>query len=94
MGVGFSPEIYVDISDHFAAKQKAILAHKSQQPERFAEATALHNRFRAAQCNAPAGCYAECYRTNPRFPFADIRAFLPAAPVYRPFYTKAGDGLI
>ncbi len=94
MGVGFVPDFYVDITAHFAAKQKAIHAHHSQQPDRFAEAVALHNRFRAAQCNAPSGHYAECYRTQRRFPFADIRAMLPPPPPYRPFYTKGAEALI
>lgn len=94
MGVGFTPEIYVDITPHFPAKQKAILAHQSQLPEKFAEAAALHNRFRAAQCNAPANHYAECYRAPRLFPFADIRDLLPPAPAYRPFYLKGSGGLI
>ena len=29
MGVGFTPDYYIDISAHFAAKQKAIMAHHS-----------------------------------------------------------------
>ena len=29
------------------------MAHTSQHPDRFAAATAIVNRFRAAQCNAP-----------------------------------------
>ncbi len=94
MGVGFLPDYYVDITQHFAAKQTAILAHHSQRPERFAEAAKLMNRYRAAQCNAPDGCYAECYRYEGRFPFADIRAVLPPPPVYRRFYDTDSDGFI
>ena len=94
LGVGFTPQYYIDITAYMADKEAAILAHKSQEPQRFAEATRLHNRFRAAQMNAPDGHYAECYRSNGRFPFADIRALLPAAPPLRPFYIVGGDGLI
>ena len=94
MGVGFTPEFYVDITPFFAAKQAAIMAHDSQEPERFAAASALMNRFRAAQCNAPDGHYAEAYRMASRFPFTDIREMLPAAPAYRPFYVTGSDALI
>ena len=81
MGVGFTPEFYVDITPYFAAKRQAILAHHSQSPNRFVEAATLQNRFRAAQCNAPDGHYAEAYRAAARFPFADIRAILPPPPL-------------
>jgi LmbE family N-acetylglucosaminyl deacetylase len=94
MGVGFSPEIYVDITPYAAAKTEAIMAHKSQHPKRFAEAAKIMNGFRAAQCNAPAGHYAEAYRLERRFPFADIRSMLPAAPPNRPFYVPNSDALI
>ena len=94
MGVGFTPDFYVDITPFFAAKQAAIMAHDSQEPERFAAAIALMNRFRAAQCNAPDGHYAEAYRMASRFPFTDIREMLPAAPAYRPFYVTGSDALI
>jgi len=94
MGVGFMPDYYVDITAHAEAKQQAILAHHSQRPERFAAAARLMNRYRAAQCNAPEGCYAESYRYVARFPFADIRAMLPPPPAYRRFYDKDSDGFI
>lgn len=94
MGVGFTPDFYVDITPFFDAKQAAIMAHDSQEPERFAAASALMNRYRAAQCNAPDGHYAETYRMAARFPFADIREMLPAAPAYRPFYVTGSDALI
>ena len=94
MGVGFTPDFYVDITPFFAAKQAAIMAHDSQEPERFAAASALMNRYRAAQCNAPDGHYTETYRMAARFPFADIREMLPAAPAYRPFYVTGSDALI
>ena len=94
MGVGFQPQFYVDITAWQDEKQAAILAHESQVPERFANGAALLNRFRAAQCNAPDGHYAEAYRTSARFPFADIRSLLPAAPPYRPFYVPGSDAYL
>ena len=94
MGVGFTPEFYVDITAHAEAKTKAIMAHESQHPHRFAEAAKIMNRYRAAQCNAPDGHYAEAYRLDRRFPFTDIRAMLPEAPPYRPFYVPDSDALI
>ena len=69
------------------------MAHTSQHPDRFAAAAAIVNRFRAAQCNAPEGHYAEAYRIDNRFPFSDVRAFASAAP-YRPFYVAGSDALI
>ena len=94
MGVGFVPEYYVDITIWQAEKRSAILAHTSQMPERFSNGAALLNRFRAAQCNAPDGHYAEAYRSAPRFPFADIRAILPPPPPYRPFYVPGAEGFL
>ena len=96
MGVGFTPQFYVDITPHMSAKEAAIMAHTSQDPKRFVAATRLHNQFRAAQMNAPLGQFAECYRTpdTARFPFADVRAILPPPPPSRPFYLLGGDGLL
>ena len=68
MGVNFYPDYYVDISEKFEEKSKALLCHKSQRPEKFLEAIKLMNRYRAAQCNAPNGCYAEVYRYEKKFP--------------------------
>lgn len=94
MGIGFTPDYYVDITAHFPAKQNAIMAHTTQNPSRFASASAIMNRYRAAQCNAPDGHYAEAYRADNRFPFADIRDLLPPPPPYRPFYVPGSDALI
>ena len=94
MGIGFTPDYYIDITAHFPAKQNAIMAHTTQNPSRFASAAAIMNRYRAAQCNAPDGHYAEAYRTDKRFPFADIRDLLPPPPPYRPFYVPGSDALI
>ena len=38
MGVGFTPDYYIDISEHFTAKQNAIM-HNSQDPSRFVSAS-------------------------------------------------------
>jgi LmbE family N-acetylglucosaminyl deacetylase len=94
MGVGFSPDYYVDITPHIEAKAEAIMAHESQQPKRFVEAMRMMNRYRAAQCNAPEGHYAEAYQFDRRFPFVDLRMMLPPAPPYRPFYVADSDALI
>lgn len=94
MGTGFVPEYYVDITPYMAAKEAAIMAHESQEPHRFVAATRIHNRFRAAQMNAPDGHYMEAYRHDRRFPFADIRAILPPPPPIRPFYIRGSDALI
>ena len=94
MGVGFMPEFYVDITPYAEEKTQAILAHQSQQPERFVKAATIMNRYRAAQCNAPEGRYAEAYRSPKRFPFTDLRDLLPPPPPLRPFYVADSDALI
>lgn len=94
MGVGFTPEFYVDITPHHADKQTAIMAHDSQRPQRFAAGSALQNRFRAGQCNAPEGHYAEAFRVFRRFPFADAGAILPPPPPRRPFYVPGSDAFL
>lgn len=83
-GVGFAPSHYVDVTAQMAAKRAAIRRHGSQRPERFVAAAETLARLRAAQCNAPPDNYAEAYRFEPRFPFADIRDLLPPAPPVRP----------
>ena len=80
LGVGFSPNIYVDITEHFQRKTEALYCHRSQRPQRLVDDISLWNRFRARQCNADPHCYAETYRFDPAFPFSDIRALLPPAP--------------
>ena len=57
----------------------AIRKHASQDPERFVEMAELGGRFRSAQCNADKG-YAEVFRFEPVYPFADPRNLLPPAP--------------
>ncbi len=86
MGVNFQPEIYIDITDHFDEKKKAIMCHKSQNPKKFVEAVTLLNRFRSAQCNAAEKTYAECYRSFRRFPYADISSLIPNKIKIKPYY--------
>lgn len=93
MGVGFSPTHYVDVTAQFAGKTKAILAHTSQQPERFVAMMTQHNAFRAAQANGKPGSYAETFRFEPVFPFVDIRELLPPAPVIRAVVDRRGKGI-
>ena len=94
MGVKFKPDYYVDITPFFQLKSDAILAHKSQNPIKFLEATKILNRFRSAQCNQPEGHYAEAYRYEKRFPFSDIRHMLPLSPIYKPYYQNIEGALI
>ena len=94
MGVNFTPNYYIDISKHFELKKNAILKHKSQNSEKFYKAIEINNRFRAAQCNAPDGSYAEVYRFEPTFPFLDIRSLLPKSLPIRSYYKNLFNSLI
>ena len=94
MGVNFTPNYYIDISKHFELKKNAILKHKSQNSEKFYKAIEINNRFRAAQCNAPDGSYAEVYRFEPTFPFLDIRLLLPESLPIRSYYKNLSNSLI
>ena len=94
MGVNFTPNYYIDISKHFELKKNAILKHKSQNSEKFYKAIEINNRFRAAQCNAPDGSYAEVYRFEPTFPFLDIRSLLPESLPIRSYYKNLSNSLI
>jgi LmbE family N-acetylglucosaminyl deacetylase len=79
MGVGFAATHYIDITPYVDFKRQAIRKHASQDPERFVEMAELSGRYRSAQCNANEG-YAEVFRFEPIFPFADPRNLLPPAP--------------
>ncbi len=94
MGVNFHPTYYIDITNHFKFKEEAILHHQSQKPQRFVKLARLMNSYRAAQCNAPNGCYAEAYTFNSSFPFTDIRILLPATIKLRPFHIKNINGFL
>ena len=94
MGVNFTPNYYIDISEHFELKKNAILKHKSQNAAKFYKALEINNRFRAAQCNASDGSYAEVYRFELIFPFLDIRSLLPISLPIRPYYKNLSNSLI
>ena len=94
MGVNFNPNIYIDISEYFEDKMKAILNHKSQKPEKFVKAIEINNKFRAAQCNAGGESYAEVFRFEPSFPFVDLRSLLPTTISIRPYYKNISSSLI
>lgn len=83
-GTGFVPTHWVDVTAHWSAKERAILSHETQDPERFVQMANQQAAFRAGECNAPATSRAEAFRFEPRFPFADIRGLLPPAPQVRP----------
>ena len=82
MGVGQQPTHFIDTSADQDLKDKAILCHASQDPERFVAQGRLLARFRAAQCGHDG--FAEAIRHDPVFPFSDIRALLPPPPPVRP----------
>lgn len=83
-GTGFVPTHWVDVTAHWPAKTAAILAHTSQNPDRFVAMATRQAAFRAGECNGAPEARAEAFRFEPRFPFADIRAVLPPAPPLRP----------
>ena len=89
-GTGFTPTHWVDVSDHWAAKEDAILTHSSQDPARFVAMANRQAAFRAGECNAPPQARAEAFRFEPRFPFADIRSLLPLPPPLRPIGHRIG----
>ncbi len=94
MGINFIPNYYIDISDVFEIKKKAVMCHLSQKPDRFINLIKIMNSYRSAQCNAPIGNYAECYSFERSFPFSDITKFLPSPPKIRPFYIKNQIGFL
>ena len=94
MGINFLPDYYVDITDYYELKKEAILKHKTQNPDRFVDLFELMNSYRAAQCNAPKGTYAEAYSFIPSFPFSDIREILPLALKLRPFHIENQHGFL
>ena len=94
MGVNFNPNYYIDITDHYKFKKEAILKHKTQSPERFVDVFKLMNSYRAAQCNAPKGNYAEAYSFTNSFPHTDIREMLPPSPKLKPFHIENQHGFL
>ena len=94
MGINFQPNYYVDITDYFEMKKEAVLKHNSQNPQRFVDLFKLMNAYRAAQCNAPKGMYAEAYSFTPSFPFSDISGILPSSLKLRPFHIDNQNGFL
>ena len=94
MGLNFMPNYYVDITKYFKAKQNAIMKHVSQNPKRFDDLAKLMNSYRAAQCNAPIGVYAEAYYVNGSFPFTDITNILPSSLGFKPFHISKVNGFL
>ena len=94
MGVNFIPNFYIDITEYFELKKIAVLKHKTQKPRRFVDLIKLMNSYRAAQCNAPKGTYAEAYSFTPSFPFTDIKEILPSAVKLRPFHINNQHGFL
>ena len=94
MGINFNPDFYIDITEHFLLKKKAILKHETQKPQRFVDLAKLMNSYRAAQCNASKGKYAEAYSFEPSFPFTDIRHILPPPLKLRPFHIENQLGFL
>ena len=94
MGINFNPNFYIDITDHFLLKKEAIMKHKTQKPERFIDLAKLMNSYRAAQCNAAKGKYAEAYSYVSSFPFPDIRHILPSPLKLRPFHIENQHGFL
>ncbi len=94
MGINFNPIYFIDITEFFKEKIKAVLEHKSQNPKRFVNLIKLMNSYRAAQCNAPLRTYAEAYYYEKSFPFSDIRSILPSSLEIRPFHIKNHNGFL
>ena len=61
---------------------------------RFVDLFELMNSYRAAQCNAPKGRYAEAYSFTPSFPFSDIRELLPCPLRLRSFHIENQNGFL
>ena len=94
MGINFNPNYYVDITEHYEFKKEAVLKHQTQKPQRFVDLFMLMNSYRAAQCNAPKGRYAEAYNFTPSFPFSDIRDLLPPSLKLRQFQIENQKGFL
>ena len=94
MGINFTPCYYFDITEFYSLKKEAILKHKSQNPQRFVDLFEMMNSYRAAQCNAPKGKYAEAYSFVPSFPFSEIRTILPEPLQLKPFHIENQNGFL
>lgn len=94
MGINFNPQYYIDISSEYENKINAIMEHKSQNPKKFVEAVKLMNRYRSAQCNFKNTKYAETYRFENKFPFADINGLIPDKLMFSPYYCNNKSSMI
>lgn len=61
LGLYFSPDILVDISDVFEAKLAALAMHESQKMPSFREGITTWNRFRGLQSSTAKFAHAEAY---------------------------------
>ena len=66
LGLYFSPDILVDISEVFEAKLSALALHESQIMPSFQEAVTTWNRFRGLQSNKAKFAHAEAYSIDRR----------------------------
>lgn len=82
MGVGFSPEFYVDITSEFDLKIKMLREHVSQHGEKpleskYVEEITILARLRGMQCLKEQIRYAEAFRLYPRCGWVDAYELLP-----------------
>jgi LmbE family N-acetylglucosaminyl deacetylase len=82
-GLGFRPDLYVDVTETFEAKQAMLLAHESQAAhlrEAFGMDYAEFMRSHARQRGIEAGClFAEGFREIRTFPATGGPSLLPGA---------------
>jgi LmbE family N-acetylglucosaminyl deacetylase len=69
---GFEPEWYIDVSEVWAQKMHALMAHQSQHPEHWLDLVQRHNAFYGARCHR---AYAEGFCRLPL-------AFVNNTPAY------------
>ena len=86
MGINFEPNYYINVTHHFSAKKKAILSHKSQNPERFIDLCTLMNSCKTAEYNLPKGFYEAILQQI--ISFFRYKRNLPLSPKLRPFYIE------
>jgi N-acetylglucosamine malate deacetylase 1 len=75
LGLHFTPDLLIDVSDTFAAKLAALAQHASQSSLSLPEAVTIWNRFRGLQSSARRFEYAEAYSIDQRLG-ADVRGIL------------------
>ena len=73
---------------------KLTITNNTQNPQRFVDLCKLMNSYRAAQCNAPQGRFAEAYSFSSSFPFTDIREILPPSLKVRSFHIDNQNGFL